>query len=83
MTTDKAKEVLGGIRSYENTRDLIENHSISVQDACTIGINAIDEVEKYKKAIEDIKAEINTSNRNRCDYFIVDQIEKIIKEVES
>lgn len=81
MTTDKAKEILEGIKSYENTMDLIENHSVSVQDACAIGINAIEEVNRYKKVIEDIKAEINSPNRNTCDYFIVDQIEKIVKGV--
>ena len=81
MTTNEAKEVLNGIKSYENTLDLIENHSVSVQDACAIGINAIEEVNRYKKAIEDIKAEINTPNRNMSDYFIVDQIEKIVNEV--
>lgn len=81
MTTNEAKEVLNGIKGYENTMDLIENHSVSVQDACTIGINAIDKVEKYKKAIEEIKVEINSPNRNTCDYFIVDQIEKIVKGV--
>lgn len=48
MTTDKAKEALNGIKSYENTMDLIENHSVSVQDACTIGINAIETVERLK-----------------------------------
>lgn len=48
MTTNEAKEVLGSIRSYENTMDLIENHSVSVQDACTIGIKAIETVERLK-----------------------------------
>ena len=58
MTTDKAKEIFEGIKGYENTMDLIENHSVSVQDACAIGINAIEEVNRYKKAIEEIKGEI-------------------------
>ncbi len=31
--------------------------------------------------IEGITEEINSPNRNSCDYFIVDQIERIIKEV--
>ena len=30
-----------------------------------------------RKLAEEIMAEINTSNRGSCDYFIVDQIEKI------
>ena len=28
--------------------------------------------------LDEIKAEINTSNRGTCDYFIVDRIEEII-----
>ena len=84
MTTNEAKEVLNGIKSYENTRDLIENHSVSVQDACTIGINAIDKVEKYKKAIEVIRAEIlSLKGDNFPNDFYVRIIDKYIKEVES
>ena len=51
--------------------------------ACIVNGTAVEntEVERYKQAIEDIKAEINTPNRNRCDYFIVDQIEKIVRRV--
>lgn len=59
MTTNEAKEVLNGIRSYENTMDLIENHSVSVQDACAIGINAIEEVNRYKKAIDELRTEVS------------------------
>lgn len=33
------------------------------------------------KLAEEIMAEINTSNRGSCDYFIVDQIEKICLRV--
>ena len=94
MTTNEAKEVLEGIKSYENTMDLIENHSVSVQDACTIGINAIDEVERYKKVIEDIKAEIS-KDRALCGNFsdgiatayglkrALNIIDKHVKEVKS
>ena len=61
MTDHEAKEILEDIKGYEKTLDLIENHSISVQDACAIGINAIDKVEKYQQAIHDIKTEINSA----------------------
>ena len=85
MTTDKAKEIVDtafGVyySEYIGCECYDEDEA---QEALDTALNALDEVEKYKKAIEDIKAEINTPNRNTCDYFIVDQIEKIIKGVES
>ena len=59
MTTDEAKALLEDIKSYEHTLYLIMEHSVSVQDACAIGISAIEEVERYKKAIGELRAEIS------------------------
>ena len=36
--------------------------------------------DKLLNVINDIQAEINTSNRGTCDYYIVDRIEEIIKK---
>ena len=84
MTTDKAKEIFEGIKGYENTMDLIENHSVSVQDACAIGINAIEEVNRYKKAIEEIKGEIlSLKGDNFPNSYYVKIIDKHIKGVKS
>ena len=71
MTDHEAKEILEGIKGYEKTLDLIENRSVSVQDACTIGINAIEEVHRYKQAIENIKQTVNKElgySRTRSQY---------------
>lgn len=37
-----------------------------------------DKYDKLVKALDEIRAEINTPNRGSCDYYIVDRIEEII-----
>ena len=83
MTTDRAKEVVNDAFGswYSEYAGSKHYNEIEAKEARDTAIKALDEVERYKQAIEDIKAEINTPNRNTCDYFIVDQIEKIVKEV--
>ena len=60
MTTDKVKEIVDDVfavyySEYMGQGDYTENEA---QEALDTVLNALDEVEKYKKAIEDIKAEI-------------------------
>lgn len=78
--------VKSGTPTYSAICELTDykvDHDLEIRDeVIDKAIEALDEVEKYKKALEEIKVEINTPNRNRCDYFIVDQIEKIIKEID-
>ena len=50
----------------------------SMIDACELAISDMEKIEKYEEAMGEILAEINTSNRGTCDYYIVDQIENII-----
>ena len=78
MTTDKALEILG---MSEQARWRSGYEPTDEKEAIETIREALEQSDRYKKAIEDIKAEINTPNRNRCDYFIVNQIEKIVKGV--
>lgn len=49
-----------------------------VYEALDLAISDMEKIEKYEQAMEEMLTEINTPNRNTCDYYIVDQIENII-----
>lgn len=60
MTTDKVKEIVDEVfavyySEYMGQGDYTENES---QEALDTALDALDLVDKYKKAIEEIKAEI-------------------------
>lgn len=49
------------------------------KEAIDLAIKALEQ-EPKTDILEQIIAEINTSNRGTCDYYIVDRIEEIINE---
>ena len=49
------------------------------KEAYELAIKALEQ-EPKTNILEQIIAEINTSNRGTCDYYIVDRIEEIINE---
>ena len=100
MTTDKAKEIVDDVFGvyYSEYRGQGDYNEDEAQEALDMAIKALDEVEKYKKAIKEIKAEID-ENIQECQSPIVHDlrwsgrfqafiesleiIDKHIKEVES
>lgn len=55
MTRVEAVGVLSKLAGYEKTMDLIQNHSVSVQDALHIAIKALEQ----EPVLDNIRAEIN------------------------
>ena len=86
MTTDKAKEIVDtafGVYYSEYIGCECYNED-EAQEALDTALNALDEVEKYKKAIEGIKAEIlSLKGDNFPNGYYVKIIDKHIKGVKS
>lgn len=61
MTTNEAKELIENGAAHEEEVDFYER----LYEARKVAVKALDEVEKYKKAIEEIKAEID-ENIQEC-----------------
>ena len=86
MTTDKVKEIVDDVfavyySEYMGQGDYNEDEA---QEALDTALNALDEVEKYKKAIEEIKAEIlSLKGDNFPNGYYVKIIDKHIKGVKS
>ena len=86
MTTDKVKEIVDEVfavyySEYMGQGDYDEHES---QEALDTALNALDEVEKYKKAIEGIKVEIlSLKGDNFPNGYYVKIIDKHIKGVKS
>ena len=86
MTTDKVKEIVNDVfgvyySEYMGQGNYDENEA---QEALDTALNALDEVEKYKKAIEEIKAEIlSLKGDNFPNGYYVKIIDKHIKGVKS
>ena len=75
MTTEEAKIQIEYRKDFATPAQL---------EALDMGTKALDEVERYKKAIEEIKAEIlSLKGDNFPNGYYVKIIEKHIKEVES
>lgn len=68
MTNKEAIEVFKGFKFLPKE-----------QKAVDLAIKALEQ-EPKTDILEQIIAEINTSNRGTCDYYIVDRIEEIINE---
>lgn len=86
MATDKVKEIVNDVfevyySEYMGQGDYNEDES---QEALDTALNALDVVEKYKKAIEEIKAEIlSLKGDNFPNGYYVKIIDKHIKGVKS
>ena len=86
MTTDKAKEIVNDVfevyySEYMGQGDYNEDEA---QEALDTALNALDEAEKYKKAIEEIKVEIlSLKGDNFPNGYYVKIIDKHIKGVKS
>ena len=52
MTRDEAIKILKELAGYEKTMDLIQNYSVSVQDALHIAINSLEIDERYELEYE-------------------------------
>lgn len=70
MTREEAIEVLAQNLPCETDEDLSE--------AMAMAIVALEQNVKLKEAIEKMDKWVHSGNRGNCDYFIVDQVEKII-----
>ena len=86
MTKDKAKEIVDtafGVYYSEYIGCECYNED-EAQEALDTALNALDEVEKYKKAIEEIKTEIlSLKGDNFANGYYVKIIDKHIKGVKS
>ena len=86
MTTDKAKEIVDTVfevyySEYMGQGDYNEDEA---QEALDTALNALDEVEKYKKAIKEIKSEIlSLKGDNFPNGYYVKIIDKHLKGVKS
>lgn len=86
MTTDKVKEIVDDVFGvyYSEYMGQGEYNENEAQEALETALNALDEVEKYKKAIEEIKAEIlSLKGDNFPNGYYVKIIDKHIKGVKS
>ena len=86
MTTDKVKEIVDEVFAvyYSEYMGQGEYTEHEAQEALDTALNALDEVEKYKKAIEEIKAEIlSLKGDNFPNGYYVKIIDKHIKGVKS
>jgi len=52
MTREEAIEVLKKIASYEDILEYLENHSVTVQDACYMAIKALEQEPKTGRWIK-------------------------------
>lgn len=86
VTTDKVKEIVDDVFGvyYSEYMGQGEYNEDEAQEALDTALNALDEVEKYKKAIEEIKAEIlSLKGDNFPNCYYVKIIDKHIKGVKS
>ena len=72
MTTDKVKEIVDDVFGvyYSEYMGQGEYTEDEAQEALDTALNALDEVEKYKKAIENIKADISGLRTSYCGGYI-------------
>lgn len=71
---------------YCDDTEMIETHLKQCQKDANEYRQFAEWLKEYQRmfgVVEDIKKQINSPNRNTCDYFIVDQIENIIIEYEN
>lgn len=79
MTNKEAIEILKELPDRIVSVLMPLDINFDYKEAIDLAIKALKQ-EPETDILEQIIAEINTSNRGTCDYYIVDRIEKIINE---
>ena len=73
MTDEEVIKIMQNMKNHAERTDDKE-----LMDACDTAIKALEQNVKLKESIEKMDKWVHSGNRGNCDYFIVDQVEKII-----